>query len=487
MQNSVVVNSALIVCLAISCVGLSTEAASQQAADSLASQFAFSDQAEDAEFSGIASHQTATGAIVPPGDEQRFAATGATTRANNKCTPMFNLASHVQHARNLSSLSGAVEATTPVSQRNFSFGLPDITMPVSPPNGSINSALKFLGTFGSQLDASLDSADDIDETTALGDNGEPLENAVKFVKNSLHINGLNLTMLSVHLPTIGEPKFGFGLVIRNTTLSGRFSYNGPLALTGSQLSGFYRMSIDSIYLAASSNLTKIVYLSANNQQQQQQLAGRQSGSPKALSSLVTNDFQVNISNMGHIDIGIYDSSDMSKASSNFLLRMLQRFLQKTIKRTYYTFEGFIKSALERESKIVVDCELTRLSLPLGDKPHLFNSSYQHDLALMIGGEISSSQLDRVALPDFLHQQALIGTQARVQFYNGTLTGLDHLKFNEETRVKLQNQHLFVNSSVGWTDLNPYYSWNLTLGTSSKSPMSRGFVSFKIKTVSSCLR
>lgn len=399
-----------------------------------------------------------------------------------KCVPYLNLLSHFSSTNITDSPTTTTtpQATTSPTfvgpKSSFSFDIADIDMPVSPPSvAPFNSAMKLISSFGSQFD-DMEQAD------------VAMENVVRFKENHLQLQGLNMSMLNVHLYTDSDPKFAVGVSIKNTTLTGRFSYRGPLAAIsgadGAELAGFYRMSIDNIYLIASSNLTKQlnnVAFSSSTSLLNQSDNVTVNQQPNLTMSLVTNEFKLNISNLGYISIDILDSKDSTKSTSNYLLRMLQRILQKTIKRTYYTFENYIRETLEREGRHTLDCELSRFT-PLLDASGL--SSHQSDLARIISGEIVRSQLATVPLPAFEHQQSVFGTSATIQFNNGSLSGLDHVKLNSETRIKLQDEHLFINTSIGWTDLKPYYDWNLTMGAS-KTPISRGFVSFKIKAVSCC--
>lgn len=415
---------------------------------------------------------------------------------------------------------------------NFSFQVADIDLPLLPAEGSFHSAMRLLSAFSSQFDHIMPGdeqeaaaeAEDEDEEEQDGD-GEPVRvggqaaaaaaaaamNVVRFRENRLHLSGLNLSMLNVHLYAEGsDPKFGIGITIKNTTLDGRFSYKGPLApLTSSagsnSLKGFYSMSIDSIYLLVSSNLTKVTI---------------NGSSPSALR-LKTNEFKLNVTSLGYISIDIYDSKDLAavanrnssrptairQPTSNYVLKMLQKVLQRTIKRTYLTFEHHIQRALELEGRRALDCELTRfddlLRISNDTTPQAAaakaNASVpikqtQGDFARVIDREIVHSGFSRVELPNFEHQQSVLGSTARISFYNGSLSGLNTIKMIGETRIKLQEQHLIMNTSLGWLELRPYYSWNLTLGgggssatgnssTAFRAPVSQGFVSFTIKDVS----
>jgi len=362
--------------------------------------------------------------------------------AENTCVPMFNLTNYLN----------VTPPSHSNSEANFSFAIGDIDLPVSLSNSSFSAAIKFLSSFSSQLEPDNEQ--------------EQRENFVRFRENRLHITGPNLTMLNMHLFADSDPKFGIGITIKNTTLTGQFSYNGPLALTDSKLAGYYRMSIDSVFLTASSNLTKRIDNSVRGRENKRY-------------NLRTSDFKMNISNLGYISIDIFDSRDSNRPTSNYLLKMLNRLLQRTIKRTYYTFETYIREALESESRRSLDCELTRFS-PLLDNRGA--SNHQSDLGRILSNEILRSQLNFVPLPNYEHQQAVLGTNAIIQLYNGSLTGLESIRLNGETRVKLQDEHLFVNTSVGWTELKPHYNWNLLIGNS-KTPISKGFVSFNIKGVS----
>lgn len=380
-----------------------------------------------------------------------------------KCVPMLDLVGSGSSRTN-SSPFGA--------KANYSFDIGDIDLPIAQADGSVNSAMKLLSTFSSQFDVNSP------EDSAV----EPMDNVIRFRESHLLISGLNLSMLNIHLYTNSDSKFGVGITIKNTTMTGKFSYNGPLmALTEPKLAAYYRMSIDNIYMVASSNLTK----QARNSEHESEHR----------FNMKTNDFRLNITNLGYINIEILDQKDSRRPTTNYLMRMLQRFLQKTIKRTYYTFESTIREALEREGRRILDCELTRFS-PLLDKqsPSLVNSSQrkQSDLVHVISGEIARAQLSTVQLPNFDYQQSILGSTALVQFYNGSISGLHNIQLNGETWIKLQNEHLFVNTSIGWQEIKPYYNWELYFGSAASNisrsssptspPTSKGHVAFTIKAI-----
>lgn len=384
------------------------------------------------------------------------------------CNPMLNWAP--TQSNNLSSNINNDDHNTQKVQPNkleadkvsLTFAIPDIDVPVSPANSSLNSAIKFISAFDNPF--GLDN----------GNSESSMESVVKFRENQLNIVGLNLSMLNIHLFPNSDPKFGLGLIIKNTILTGQFSYNGPLLLTDSKLAGFYRMSIDNIFLVVSSNLTK----------QQEIIPKRlikidQDRSAQSMFRLKSNDFKLNITNLGYINIEVFDSKDLSKPTTNYLLKLLQRVLQRTIKRTYYSFENYIRETLQVEGREFLDCELTRFNHLLDNKGA---SSHQSDLARIISSEITRSQLSSVPLPNYEHQQNILGSLATVQFYNGLLSGLNNTKLNGETRIKLQDEHLFVNTSIGWSDLRPQYNWSLIIGNSPKTsaPISKGVVAFNIK-------
>lgn len=401
--------------------------------------------------------------------EQEWTIQTSNQQQVQKCQPMLNIPiSGVDTYSASTDLSTTNVPQTLVSNdTSFSFAINDIEMPIVPASGSVNTAMKLLSTFDEHLSGSESSSGDVDV----------IENVVKFTENELRVQGLNITMLNVHLYNDDDPRFGVGVTIKNTTLTGQFTYNGPLLLTTSKLSGFYRMSIDNIYLTAASNLTRKSFT---------KVARNQNELSKSYHKLETNDFKLNISNLGYISIDIFDTKEARKArktSSNYLLRMLQRVLQKTIKRTYYSFEQYIRQTLESEAKKTVNCELTRFA-PLFQNN--VGSNHQNDLvSRIINAEISRSRLHNVSLPEFEHKQNILGSSATIQFYNGSLSGLDSVRLNGETRLKLQNDYLFVNTSIGWKELKPYYSWSLFMGAgevsrSNRSPLSKGHVQFLIK-------
>lgn len=399
-----------------------------------------------------------------------------------KCVPMLNFGFGINSTT--SSSSNAASSNIVGPNASYSFNINDIDLPIAQADSSVNSAMKLLSTFTSQFDPFQLS----DSLSNSGSEQIP-DNVVRFKENNLFINGLNLSMLNIHLFTDNDSKFGLGITIKNTTMTGKFSYNGPLAITETKLAAYYRMSIDNIYIVASSNLTKQQNSLNNNQDE---LGDSDDDNDDAMNqyNLVTNDFKLNITNLGYISIDIFDRKDSTKPTSNYLLRMLQRFLQKTIKRTYFTFENYIKKTLEKESKRLLDCELTRFT-PLLDKSAKNN---KNDFTQIISGEINRLQLSTVTLPDFDHNQNVLGSSALVLFYNGSLSGLHNIQLNGETRIKLQNeQHLFVNTSIGWKDIKPYYNWELYLGSTAinnsrsstsahLNPTAKGHVSFTIKAI-----
>lgn len=433
-----------------------------------------------------------------------------------KCVPTFSLVQLVNSTQNGQRLSSGV--TLPVG---------NIDLNVGPSESSLgSSAMRLLTSIGSQfvgsenaygdggIAADLDAEENQDEYV---DEAAVPSNVVRFRDNQLHVNGLNLSMLNVHVFGSGEPRFGFGVTIKNTTLTGRFSYNGPLLLTDSRLAGYYRMSIDNIYLIVGSNLTKSILTQrrvksvheVDSDDNEKGAVGEEAEDVddddakvlrKTTYMLKTNGFGMNITNLGYISIDIFDSRDLGAPTTNYLLRMLQRVLQRTIKRTYYTFETYIRSTLERESRRSIDCELSRFSPLLTEISHTRPPAHtyidQADLGRILTSELARTHFSQVSLPDFEHTQSVLGTSATVHFRNGSLTGLDNLALSGETRVKLQDEHLFVNTSIGWRDLRPYYNWSLRFGqpavqvrqdnnNSSATDASgsvRGFVSFHIKQV-----
>lgn len=457
------------------------------------------------------------------------------------CVPMLDLAPHLTNSQQRQQSTFDPSAT-------LTFDVGNILVPVAPTAGSIHSAMKILSSFDSQLfsdaneeqESGGNQRDQEDQESEDGGQEEgPVENVAKFRQNKLHIQGLNLTMLNIHLYTQSEPKFALGVSIRNTTISGRFVFNGPMLISGtdSKLVGQYRMSIENILATASANLTKILQTPSRSSprldlKSNAALVGQPTAPPSggalnhAPRRLVTNDFKMNITNLGYISIDILDARDPTKPTSSYLLKMLQRILQKTIKRTYYSFEDYIRRTLELEGRRFLDCELSRFSPLLGPvsptvqllQPQqsagnhlapaqapalavagnstggaILSASNQLDLDLarIINSEIANSNLSRVSLPNFEYQRSLFGANATIHFVNGSLSGLDHLRLNGETKIKLQNEHLLINASLGWHDLRPHYNWSLFLGSSNqptpggdstRAPTTKGFVAFNIKLV-----
>lgn len=367
---------------------------------------------------------------------------------NDICEPKLDMLAYIRPQKQMK-----LPAVKSDGQTNFAFKIADIDMPIQPPNGTLKTALQILASWGSIGD---ELSIPIGETEK---EAEQLSNVIQFRNNQLNIDGLNLSMLNVHLYTASEPKFALGVHIKNTRLTGEFAYYGPqIPWASFPISGYYRMSISDIMLVSASNLTKL--------------------NVRSKPQLQTNNFVLNITNIGYIDIDLMDTANSTKSTSNSLLQMVRRLLLMTVKRTYYTFEGRIRDTLEREGRRALDCELTRFSESLDSNSR---SIGQNDLAKIIRAEIERSNVGSVPLPDYQHKQSILGSSATINFYNGTLSGLNNFYLDGETRIKLENSHLLVNTSVAWRDLNPYYSWNLTLG-SRKTTTSKGFVSLDIKTV-----
>lgn len=409
----------------------------------------------------LSAHSAADDQLHPVGVELPAVMSVLEEHEQAACKPSLNITALIR-SNSRSANQEASDSSREDGELKFSFPIGDIDLPIAPKESSMGSAMRLLSAIGNQFDptSTLDEA---------AENGSPMDNTVRFRNNRLYIGGLNLTMLNIHLYTRGEPKFALGFNIRNTTLTGRFNYNGALPiLSESSLAGFYRMSIDNVYIRMGSNLTRAPVAS----------------STAAVGGLLrTSGFNVNITNLGYISIDISDTQDTSKATGNYLLKMLQRVLQRTIKRTYYTFENNIRDSLEREGRRSIDCELSGLSSAL------VSSEQELDFARILRGEIERSQLDRVNLPDFIHQQNVLGTPASVYFTNGSISGLSNILLTGDTRVKLLEEHLRINSSVGWNNLRPHYNWTLFLGASTdagkagSSPSAKGFVAFNIKEVS----
>lgn len=366
-----------------------------------------------------------------------------------ECKPILNLSSYFNDADDDDN-----ERATKLP--SLSWAINDIDMPIIQPVNPINSAFKLLSTFDSQFEPDSQEQEQ-----------QQPENVVQFRENNLKVDGFNLTMLNIHLFPNSDPKFGIGITIKNTTLTGRFSYRGPMLLSNIPMFGFYRMKVDNIFMVANSNLTKQKVVLPEN------ATGRE-------YKLVSDDLKVKITNLGYISIDILDSLEPNKPTSNYLLRMLQRVLQKSIKRTFYTFENYISKTVASESKHALDCELTRFTPLLANATS--SSSQSEDFSRIVSGEIAKLQLDHVILPDFDYNQTVLGRGAKIQFFNGSISGLSNVKLSGETRLKLQDEHLFANTSIGWTDLKPFYNWNLFTGNSSKIPTGKGFVSFAIKAV-----
>lgn len=449
-----------------------------------------------------------------------------------KCRPLLNWA---LPGKGTNSSSGPkLSQSIPSS---FSFAIGDISLPLLATGGAtsnagpapgatgpIQTAMKLLAAFDEQIYGDqTQAADEAEEEEE--EEGPSGMNVVRFKRNRLLLASLNFTMLNVHLYQDSEPRFAIGVNIANTTLLGQFQYHGytpAVSLIGSdysKLAGHYRMSIDNLLLTAAANLTK--------------RAGNEPDEPgKLRHRLASNELRMNISQLGYISIDILDANDASQPTSSYVLKMLQRVLQKTIKRTYNTFEDYIRRTLELEARRFLDCELTRFSPLLLENQRLSGkenkttrpSGYLDELAAIIGIEMANSHLDRVSLPDFDYQRSVFGSNAHIDFHNGSLAGLANVRLTGETRVKLMEENLIVNASVGWHDLRPVYNWTLYLGnarpqsqpeaerraganqtsqfqelspqqtgaglptkapasgSSNGKPVARGFVAFSIKTV-----
>lgn len=406
----------------------------------------------------------------------------AQSPSTNKCMPKLG-------SLDASKSTGRPFPSLAALTANVSFPVRNIKMPSPSASGALGSALKLLSTLDRHLNGDYNAeGDDEDDYDGEEDDADEIEgynvgdNLARFRNNKLRIQGLELTMLNVHIFTDDEPRMSLGITIKNTSLTGRFIYEGPTLMGDAKLKGYYRMLINNIYLVASSSLTKKVVDADKNQ-----------------CDLVTNEFKLDIANLGYISIDIFDTKDLGAPTSNYLLRMLSSLLQRTIKRTYYTFEAYIKETLERQSKKFIDCELTRFSpmLKLRDGNKLSSSEFSHaDLASIVNGEIERSKMGSVVLPNFHYENSIFGHSANIHFDGGSLSGLNHLVLDGSgTRVKLEDEHLIVNASIGWRHLRAYYNWKLYTGSSGgnkantpsdrqqKSPAYSGFVAFNIKAVS----
>lgn len=406
------------------------------------------------------------------------------------CSPFVNLPFNGQHDKQPDVNQGnqssdqKQQGVSGLYKNEFKFKMGNLTIPLADIlNGSHGSlgiaAMKLLTSFS---DSDGDNGNgNIDDEQAM--NGH--SNSICFVDNELGVKGLNLSMLSVHLYANSDPKCGLGINARNVTLTGRFIFNSQMLMTENSFTGYYRMQISDVYLTASSNLTKqqhenIVLIDtiqrrsssdvSSNAGQVKQAAEKMQTLIPSLKyyNLVANNLHMNISNLGTILIEIYDTQDMSgPQTSNSYLRMLKRILQKSIKKTYYTFESDIRRTIEYEARKSIDCQLTKFSGMLET-----NSSYLADLARILGSEIRLANLNKVPLSNCSYQATLLGAKADIEFTNGTLQGLDNVRLPGETRIKLQDQHLLVNSSIGWYNLSASYDWTLKVSTN-KEPMSRG--------------
>lgn len=374
------------------------------------------------------------------------------------CTPMLNLPIKfdVQQANQSQVLS------------ELKFNIADLIMPLSNlgERTSFGAAMKLLSQFN--IDES--------ESESIDQNQE--FNTIKFKNNELIVRGLNVSMFSVYLYTDSDPKCSLGILVKNTTLTGKFLYNGPLTLSDVSFVGYYKMQINDVYLTASTNFSKRIeenqiadsYDMTSNDSKIKQL-----NTTRPYYSLVANGLTMNISNLGYISIDIYDSPDFNaETTNNYILKILKRIMQRTIKRTYYMFESKIRHAMEIESRKSLDCQLSRFNSLLES-----NSTYQKDLARIVNNEIEKSNLTIVTLPNYEHQQTILATNAKVYFTNGSLSGLNKMKFNGETRLKLQDQHLLVNSSIGWTDLDSSFDWTIYV-SDHQNPSAKGRVSVHIK-------
>lgn len=367
--------------------------------------------------------------------------------SKRRCEPLLDLPTYLKNQRPSSKRSNDSS-----SGINFSFAFGNIEMPIASPKGSLKAALDLVSSWSSLGDDISFSMDETDEER------ETPSNVIQFRDNRLSLRGLNLTLLNINLFKSDEPKFAIGALIKDTTLRGSFNYIGPkLMWTSTSISGFYRMSISDIMIVASSNLTK---------------SNSDSG-----PQLKTNDFKLNITNIGYIDIDIMDEANSTITTSNSVLQLVRRMLLMTMKTTYFAFEGRIRETLERESRYAIDCELTRFSGHLDGSSKIIG---QNDLAKIIRNEIDKLNFTSVPIPDYQHKQSFLGTTATIDFFNGTLTGLNHIKLSGETKIKFQQKHLLVNTSVAWTDLSPRYNWSLSLGKGRQ--VTKGFVSFNIKNI-----
>lgn len=319
----------------------------------------------------------------------------------------------------------------------ISVDLKDVDIPVTMPVSTMDAALKLL------VPSSSNGAD----TTV---------QSIKFTQNHLTMTGVNLRLLNMQLYKDSEPKCDLQFTIGNTTVNGRFSFSTQLMLIDLHLEGRYTMQVDDIYVKAATKFAK-----------------ETNGSN--VTALKTKDLDLNITSMGRINLNLYhdvDDEDIGSTDNSYWFKILNRVLHKTIKRTYYMFENEIKQSLEGASKKSLDEELAHFM------PYLsYNTSQQQDLVASVRQEMVRSKFVTNKLPDYYHSNRLLGLEAKINFTNGLLSEIDTLKLTGDSKIKIQDLHLLVNTSIGWSELVATYDWRLNIGF-------RGKVKFSIKEVGS---
>lgn len=357
-----------------------------------------------------------------------------------KCDSLVSLVDYITGYRTMS----WKEREKPSGHGVYQFPFGDMKIPLTLPNTNINSALNFISKISNTFEG-------------LESNFEDEKNMIQFTQNTIYFSGINITMIDMHIYEADEPKFMVGLNIANVSLVGRFHYYGPLAMSELPLEGNYRMTIEDAHIVSSSNLTKRL---------------NETGDPE----LKTNNFKLNITNMGFIDITIFDGVNAISPTSNPLFRIFQRLLQKTIKRTYYAFEEYIVRSLTHQSRESIDCELRHYSPILDNKNPIGREDFQRILRL----EVVRTNMSLVPIGDFQHTQTVLGTNATITFTNGTMSGLNEVHFNNDTRVKLEQKSIYIRSIIGWEGLAHHYNWELDVG--GRTGLAKGRVSFKTKII-----
>lgn len=281
----------------------------------------------------------------------------------------------------------------------------------------------------------------------------PETHLIKFTQNHLTMTGINLKLLTIQLYKENDPKCDVQFIVSNTTINGLFSFDTQVMLVDVRLKGGYTMQINDVHVKASTKVTKEIDADNNS-------------APR----LRTKDLDLNITSIGRINLNLYEDDDSDGDDNNYWFRLMNRVLHKTIKRTYYMFEKEIKRTLEEASRKTLNDELAQMESYLSS-----NTSQQQDLVASVRQEMIESNYVSTELPDYQYSNRLLGFETRINFTKGILSDIDTIKITGDSKMKIQDLHLLINTSVGWSELIATYDWRLNLGI-------KGKVKFIIKEV-----